>query len=134
MRLVWSRRRWPARVGGRTQRAAIEGAQLGSGPNALLHNMVRLCKRLGEKHLGESISVARQVERAVDRLRLQQGAILRTVVSGAVLNVGTVLSVAAFPGAAAACFAVGGLVGVTALGKMLKLSSLDKKEKALSGA
>ena len=52
-------------------------------------------------------------------------------------DVGTLLSVAAFPTAAAAFFVVGGIAslstraGVAAL--LLKLISLDKKEEALSG-
>ena len=76
---------------------------------------------------------ALEVERALERVRLMQGAVIRAVVAGATVNVGVVLSVAAYPAAAAVCFTAAALVGLTTLGSLLKVSSLEKKEKALSG-
>lgn len=77
-----------------------------------------------------------EVERAVDRLRAQNGVTLRAVVACTALNCGVVLScTAAAPAAAAtACFSAAGVATLAMLAAALKLSSLDKKEAQLSGA
>lgn len=77
---------------------------------------------------------ALEVERAVDRVRVMQGIILRAVLAGISVNVGTVLYVATFPLAANACFVAGGLAALSTLITLLKLKKLEKKELQLSGA
>lgn len=77
---------------------------------------------------------ALEVERAVDRVRVMQGVILRAVLAGISVNVGTVLYVATFPLAANACFIAGGLAALSTLVSLLKLKKLEKKELQLIGA
>lgn len=77
---------------------------------------------------------ALEVERAVDRVRVMQGIILRAVLAGVSVNVGTVLYVATFPFAANVCFVAGGLAVLGTLLQILKLKKLETKERQLIGA
>lgn len=77
---------------------------------------------------------ALEVERAVERLRTQNSVTQRAVIACTALNLGTVLSVAAVPIGAAACFVAAGLAALLTAGAALKLAKLDKKEKQLLGA
>lgn len=77
---------------------------------------------------------ALEVERAVDRVRVMQGIILRAVLAGISVNVGTVLYVATFPLAANACFAAGAFAALGTVLQLLKLKKLEKKELQLIGA
>lgn len=78
---------------------------------------------------------ALEVERAVERLRVQSAITQRAVLACAALNVGTALTLAASaPMWASVAFSAAGLAGLGALGAALTLRKLDRKEAALSGA
>ena len=79
---------------------------------------------------------ALEVERAVERLRAQNGILLRAVVACTALNAGVVITAAAAAPAAlaSACFTVAGLATFAGLISALKLSKLEKKEADLTGA
>ena len=77
---------------------------------------------------------ALEVERAVERLRVQSAITQRAVLACAALNLGTALTLAAAaPLWASVAFSAAGLAGLGALGAALSLRKLDRKEAALSG-
>ena len=77
---------------------------------------------------------ALEAERALVRVMAAQRVTTAAVLAGALVNVGTVLSVAALQPAAAAAFAAAGLAAVGLLVNWLKLANLERKEARLLGA
>lgn len=77
---------------------------------------------------------ALEVERALQRVAVQQGLVLNLVLSSMFVNIGTVLSVSAMPLASSLSFIAAAICGVLTLVKLFKFKSLEKKELQLSGA
>jgi len=101
------------------------------GPDRV-EEMANVIKRIENGQFKPRVR-ALEVERAVDRVRLMQGITLRGIFACAALQIGTVFSVSALSTAASFAFAAAAFLGLTFGAKLLKLSSLDKKELALSG-
>jgi hypothetical protein len=77
---------------------------------------------------------ALEVERALQRVAVQQGLVLNLVLSSMFVNIGTVLSVSAMPLASSLSFAAAAIFGLLTLVKLFKVKGLEKKELQLSGA
>ena len=78
---------------------------------------------------------ALEAERAVDRVRVMQGATTSAVVAGVFLNGAALLTAAAAaPLAISATYVGAAVCGLSFLGKIMKIKKLEKKEASFTGA
>merc|ERR1719316_281192 len=78
---------------------------------------------------------ALEAERAVDRVRIMQGATTSAVVAGVFLNGAALLTAAAAaPLAISATYVGAAVCGLSFLGKIMKIKKLEKKEASFTGA
>merc|ERR1719356_1163898 len=78
---------------------------------------------------------ALEAERAVDRVRIMQGATTSAVVAGVFLNGAALLTAAAAaPLAISATYVGAAVCGLSFLGKIMKIKKLEKKEASFKGA
>jgi predicted unusual protein kinase regulating ubiquinone biosynthesis (AarF/ABC1/UbiB family) len=126
-----ARQRDLARRAARQNRAFVN---LFQGPDRI-QEMDAILKRIDSGAFKPRVR-ALEVERAVERLRAQNGLVLRSLLACTSLNAGLVLSVAASasvaPLAVNACFALAALSGLSSLSAALKLKKLDASEARLS--